>query len=322
MTFSPLTPEAFARLWTSSQHRPLLFCKPLRFAPPKIACDRRRNPLLRGRWAFLSCREGKVDSALLLLDGGDAALFALPVCTDRETAVGLLRFARETAAHWGVQRLVGPVSADGSGFDLGICLSGDATLQPWHPPADPVLLDVLRQEGFSQETTLHALSLSLTAGKNPYAGAADWARRRFGITVSCDPVASRTACHRALQASTQERAAGQGEFMRVYTRIAQLAPRGRVFVAQKEDRPIGWVLTNPGRRTIHLLHMQLRPCARGSACAAALLDSIWQFSAASGMDRALVSTIDASNTASLQMAQNAGGQICASYGIFARNVHI
>lgn len=84
-------------------------------------------------------------------------------------------------------------------------------------------------------------------------------------------------------------------------------------------RLLGSKTPSNGRR-VRLLHMQILPQHRRTACAAALLDRAWSMAQQYGAQQILVSTIDSRNAASLRMACNVGAQTLNVYAIFLRKI--
>lgn len=306
------------------------------FAPAKAACDVAKNPILRAhRHAFLlGMKNGRPSARLLLVDGGGRAWFSLFVFDEEGTALKLLENARRIAAEWGAGEISGPVSPDGSGFDLGALMHGSlGDGAPWHP-SDEKTAPVLEKAGFSPETVLAELEISVSEKKNPYAGAEAFAYRHGKITVRRMPLNSGKTCRAAFVCSEDAQALGYDAFARVCGRIVQLCRGAFALIAFAEDEPVGWILCVPekGRRylgqkqerslcapeknRLRLLHMQIRTPHRRGPAAAALLERAWNEAAAQGVRSVRASTIDLDNEASLRMAKAAGGRVCHAYGVF------
>ncbi len=334
MAVREISAKEFRRLFGP----PFLRGKERGFTPLREACDPRRNPLLRGRHAFL--RAGK--SGLLLLDGGDTAWFSLPhfenaegavllgekiSATSTGEAIGNAESARalvdktvEIARSWGAVKISGPVSPDGCGFGLGAWIFGEGRSAPWHPARDESLPVLLEKCGFLRENTLLEMEIPVAGRKNPYRGAGDWARRRKEIRIENMPLSSRRACEIAYGASEDAWARGYPAFEHVFARAGELAKKGRAIVAAQGDAAIGWLLYVPEKRRARFLHIQVLAAFRRGICAAALLETAWDLAAQNGAQSIVASTIDAGNAASLRIAQNAGGRVLNEYGVFSRKI--
>ena len=306
------------------------------FAPAKTACNAAKNPILRAhRHAFLLAMKNERPSArLLLVDGGERAWFSLFVFDEEETALKLLENARRIAAEWGAGEISGPVSPDGSGFDLGALMPGGlGDGAPWHP-CDEKIAPVLEKAGFSPEIVLAELEISVSDKKNPYAGVEVFAYRHGKITVRRMPLNSGKTCRTAFVCSEDAHAMGYDAFARVCGRIVQLCRGAFALVAFAEDEPVGWLLCvpekggrylaqkqvrslcMPEKNRLRLLHMQIRTPHRRGLAAAALLERAWEEATAQGVRTVRASTIDLTNEASLRMAKAAGGRVCNAYGVF------
>lgn len=311
--------ECTAREFLQLSQKKRLFAPEKHFTPDKEACDVRKNALLGRQHAFLAAYDEKRPAArLLLLDRGETAWFALPVLKNDAAAKAVVEKAVEKAREWGAAELAGPVSPDGSGFGIGAALPGSrADSAPWHPAADDLLVETLRESGMEPKKILLELGLPLT-GENPYAGAQKWALERQGVRV-CAMGAARRACEAAFAASQDAQEHGYAAFERIFARCAQIAPKMQAVVAFAKDAPVGWLMYVPGKNG-RVLHMQICPEWRRTSCAAALLDKTWSMAREAGAKEALVSTIDMENGASLHMAENIGAARRATYALFSRKI--
>lgn len=305
---------------TRADMRAFLRCEMPRraFTQTDQACDLHRNALLRmRRHAFLLALDnGKPVARLLLMDDGKRAWFSLLHLQGQEDAQALFERAGQIARDWGALALFGPVSPDGSGFGLGLCLPGSqGCASPWHSDTPEQWVHFMNLCGFERSVTL--MELVAPCAKNPYERAAEWAKERIGLTITSFSLREREGCKAAFAASEDAAERGFDAFARYYARCGELARHGRALVAYVANKPIGWLLVVPEQGgVVRFLHMQILSPYRRGPCAAALLDTAWRMALARGARELRASTIDAQNGNSLRMAINAGGRICRTYGIF------
>ncbi len=260
-----------------------------------------------------------VDRRAVRLSGELRGHFAGFAAQNRPDAICMLAAG---VADWqraqGMRSVFGPVATDGSGFMMGVQVSGFE--RPWEllNPVNPVYYDALLcGAGFTSETDWLSFDLDLnTLRKRRLVEAADWACARHDVSVSgLDPLKSRRDCGLLRVAMGMTDLFEESEFADRLARLKPWLDPRLTLVATRKGVPCGLLMGLRDKKSGHvrIATAHIDEESRRSFALVCLMGSMVRALEAVRPVRITASVIDAQNQASLAVCRGAGGVLTRAF---------
>lgn len=239
---------------------------------------------------------------------------------DEEAINAILDAVMDMQRKWGMQRLIGPVSPDGTGFFMG---AGEGDFESarglFTNPDAAFQCGILRKRGFLDAETQNAFEIA-TREENPLSDIARKAEERFHLTVRrMKPGIFAAEWIRCICSVSKE--APQKEMHVLLERLRPFIDKKHSYIVLSRDVCLGYLVTlKKSRGILRATTLITNPDHFSAPAVLCLIEAFLKGVREHGVSKAEVSVINSENLRSERLVLRYAGQKKRRYTLFTKNV--